>query len=154
MTAENICCSQLYLTSQIRIFPIAGIQLISDEWMKLLLKPTSTGFHVPPTGHSLCYQGCPFRILYKELRGKTLGKICKREKEYIYIYVCVCMYVCIYSEDHYLYTHTHTHTHTCTHIYRQKSFLNYIHIPTHIHTHRSSRLTKTFSGIAVWKYKL
>lgn len=26
---------------------IAGIQLISDEWMKLLLKPTPTVFHVP-----------------------------------------------------------------------------------------------------------
>ena len=98
-TAENICCSQLYLTSPMRILPIAGIQLISDEWMKLLLKPTFTVFHVPPTGHSLCYQGCPLRILYKELRGKTLAKICKREKEYIHVCMCVCVYVCEYSED-------------------------------------------------------
>ena len=134
MTAENICCSQLYLTSQIRIFPISGSQLISDEWMKLLLKPTSTGFHVPPTGHSLCYQGCPFRILYKELRGKTLGKICKREKEYIYICVCVCVCVCVCMYVYIQKILNFIYIYICTHKYLQKSFLiiyTYLHTYTH-----------------------
>ena len=96
MIAETICCSQLYLTSQIRIFPIAGIQLISDEWMKLLLKPTSTGFHVPPTWHSLCYHN-----IYIYIQKILLNEI--------YIYTCKH----IYLQKRFLnYTHIPTHIHT------------------------------------------